>query len=312
MSHDLKTQDGTPISRFCFGAMQFGGKADEAASQAMYHDCRAAGINFFDTAHAYTDGTSETWLGRFAASERDRVFIASKANFGGGSSAANIRASLDDSLTRLGSGYVDLYYLHRWDGTVPLEESFECFAQLIAEGKIGAIGVSNFAAWQVVKAQWVASSFGVKIKMLQPMYNLVKRQAEVEILPMCADQGIAAVPYSPLGGGLLTGKYAAGGSGRLNDVAMYEKRYAPEWMHHAAADLKAIADEVGTDAATLAVAWVARNPAVTAPIISARSSQQLKASLAALDFTLDDALYARITALSPTPAPATDRLEEAS
>jgi aryl-alcohol dehydrogenase-like predicted oxidoreductase len=144
------------------------------------------------------------------------------------------------------------------------------------------------------------------------MYNLVKRQAEVEILPMCLDQGIAAVPYSPLGGGLLSGKYAAGGTGRLNEMPMYEKRYAPDWMHKAAAELQAIADELGTEAATLAVAWVAKNKMVTAPIISARSTGQLKASLAALDFRMDDALYARISALSPTPPPATDRLEEAS
>ena len=143
------------------------------------------------------------------------------------------------------------------------------------------------------------------------MYNLVKRQAEVEILPACADQGIAVVPYSPLGGGLLTGKYAReDASGRLAEDARYNARYDVAWMHEAAAALPAIAAQNGTDAATLAVAWVAKNPHIAAPIISARSSEQLAPSLAALDFEMGDALYDQLTALSQAPSPATDRLEE--
>jgi len=312
MTNILKTPDGTPISRFCFGAMQFGGKADHAASHALYDACRAAGINFFDTAHAYTDGISETWLGEFAAHERDNVFVASKANFGQGAGRKNLVDSLDESRKRLGMDFIDLYYIHKFDADTPFEESFEVLGGFVDKGLIGAIGVSNFAAWQVVKAQNVAAKFGAKISMFQPMYNLVKRQAEVEILPMCVDQGIAAVPYSPLGGGLLTGKYVGGGAGRLNEMPMYASRYAPDWMHAAAAGLVEIARDVGVEAATLAVAWVAKNAGVTAPIISARTVEQLQPSLAALDFKMDDALYARISALSPTPPPATDRLEEAS
>jgi 1-deoxyxylulose-5-phosphate synthase len=311
MTNHLKTQDGTPISRLCFGAMQFGGKADQPTSEAMYDACRAAGINFFDTAHAYTDGVSETWLGRFAGPERDRVYIASKANFGRGAGKKNLVASLEESRRRLNSDFIDLYYIHRWDPVAPLDESFETLAGFVEMGLIGAIGVSNFAAWQVMKAQWAADKFGVKIAMLQPMYNLVKRQAEVELLPMCVDQNIAAVPYSPLGGGLLSGKYAAGGEGRLTTDKMYAARYAPDWMHKAAAELAALASDHGVDAATLAVSWVAKNKAVTAPIISARSVEQLQPSLKAMDCPMDDELYARISALSPAPPPATDRLEEA-
>ena len=173
------------------------------------------------------------------------------------------------------------------------------------------IGVSNFAAWQVLKAQWVAAEFDVRIDILQPMYNIVKRQAEVELFPACVDQGIAIAPYSPLGGGLLTGKYAAGGSGRLIEDQAYASRYAPDWMHKAAVGLQEIAADVDVHAATLAVAWVTRHPAGPAPIISARGADQLTPSLAAMDYRLDDALYARLSALAPTPAPATDRLEEA-
>lgn len=311
MTQQLRTIDGTPISRFCFGTMQFGGKADEAESGRLYAACREAGINFFDTAHAYTDGLSETWLGRLAAAERQAVYIASKANFSGGSGAGNIHASVEESLKRLGTDFVDLYYLHRWDGTVPLEETFTALAEEKAAGRIGAIGVSNFSAWQVMKAEAVARGLGVTIAAIQPMYNLVKRQVEVEILPMALSEGFAVFPYSPLGGGLLSGKYAAGESGRLTTDKMYEKRYGVDWMHRAAADLAALAAEAGVHPATLAVAWAARRPGVTAPIISARSVEQLGPSLAALDYAMDDAMYARLRALAPEPPPATDRLEEA-
>ena len=311
MKRPLLTPDGTPVSRFCFGTMQFGGKADEAASRNLYDASREAGINFFDTAYAYTEGRSETFLGRFAAPERDRVFIASKADFSRGSGAAGIRASAEESRRRLGMDRIDLYYLHRWDPKVPLDETFAALAEELAAGRIGAIGVSNFSAWQVMKAEAVARRRGIGITMLQPMYNLVKRQAEVEILPMALSEGFAVVPYSPLGGGLLSGKYASGDTGRLTDDPMYQARYAPGWMHDAARGLSAIAAELGTHPATLAVAWAARHPGVTAPIISARSAQQLAPSLAALTFAVDDALYARLSALSPAPPPATDRLEEA-
>jgi len=171
--------------------------------------------------------------------------------------------------------------------------------------------VSNYAAWQVMKAQAVAEKLGTRIAMFQPMYNLVKRQVEVEILPMGLSENIAIVPYSPLGGGLLTGKYAGGAGGRLADDKMYNARYGQRWMYDTAAALADLGRELGVSPATLAVAWAARHPGVTAPIISARNAEQLQPSLDALTFAMDDALYARISALSPTPAPATDRLEEA-
>ncbi|SHJ63441.1 Predicted oxidoreductase [Palleronia salina] len=308
---DITAPDGTPLSSFCFGAMQFGGKADHDASHAMYLACREAGINFFDTAHVYTDGTSETWLGEFAASERDKLVIASKANYPGGAGRDNILKSVDDSLSRLKMDMIDVYYLHRWDGDTPLEESFAALAEIQKAGKIRHVAVSNFAAWQVMKAQAVAKDCGTRIDMIQPMYNLVKRQAEVELLPMCQSEGIAAAPYSPLGGGLLTGKYRAGGEGRITESEMYSKRYSQDWMHNTAADLNTLALQMRMDPATLAVAWAARHPGVTAPIISARDVDQLQPSLAAKSFEMDDALYARISSLSPTPPPATDRLEEA-
>lgn len=306
----ITSPNGAPMSPLCFGAMQFGGTADEAAAAGMYADCRAAGINFFDTAHAYTGGRSEEMLGKLAKDEREDLIIATKLSFDNGMGAAEVHASVDDSRKRLGMDSFDILYLHRWDDDTPIEETYEALARHVDNGTARHIGVSNYAAWQVMKAEAVAKSFGMTIAILQPMYNLVKRQAEVEILPMAQSEGIAVASYSPLGGGLLTGKYASGTSGRLSTDAMYNSRYSPRWMHDAAAELSALANEVGTSPATLAVAWAARHPGITAPIISARSSEQLAPSLAAARFDMDAALYDRISALTPAPPPATDRLEE--
>ncbi len=306
----LTTRDGSAVSRYCFGTMQFGGKADEAASGALFGACREAGINFFDTAYAYTGGRSEQILGRLAAPERDALYIATKCVNPTPSSAANIAAQADESLRRLGMEQVDLMYLHRWDDTTPLEETFGALAKLAEAGKIRQVGVSNFSAWQTMKALQVARDHGLEIAALQPMYNLVKRQAEVEILPMARSEGFAVCPYSPLGGGLLTGKYSGGGGGRLVDDQMYKARYGQAWMHEAAEALGRTAADMGVSPITLAVAWVAANPAITAPIISARSAEQLEPSLAAMTLELDAETYARLAALTPTPAPATDRSEE--
>ena len=310
MTH-LTLRDGRSVLPYAFGAMQFGGAADDTASRAMFDACRAAGIAHFDTAYVYTDGASESLLGRLAQSCRDDLYIATKVDYAGGGSAANIRKSLDTSRKRLGMDQIDLLYMHRWTDDVPLDETFAALAQAQADGQIRHIGVSNYAAWQVMKAQAVARDLGTRIDVIQPMYNLVKRQAEVEILPMCASEGITACTYSPLGGGLLSGKYTRGETGRIEANAMYAKRYAPRAMKDSAAALVALAKEVGAHPATLAVAWVARHAAGPVPILSARDAGQLAPSLAALDFALDDALYARLCALSPAPPPATDRLEEA-
>lgn len=307
----LRTTSGVPLSRLTFGTMQWGGKADATESRAMFEAARAAGINHFDTAIRYAGGASETLLGEFAAADRDDLFLASKVAYTGGSGRANLMAHFDECRKQLKADTVDLMYLHRFDDATPLEETFEVLAGWQHNGAIRHIGVSNFAAWQVMKAQAAAEKLGTRIAALQPMYNLVKRQAEVELIPMAVDQGIAIFPYSPLGGGLLTGKYAAGQTGRLTDDPRYQARYDMPWMHTCAAELAALAKDMGISAATLAVAWVAAHPAGVGPIISARSVAQLMPSLAAGDMVLTAAQYAQITALSQTPAPATDRLEEA-
>lgn len=306
----LETKNGTPVSRLGFGAMQFGRTADERSASEMLEACIGAGINLFDTAFSYTGGESERILGKLIASVADDILIATKAPNDRPPSAANLRTSHEESCKRLRVDTIDLYYLHRFDPETPMEETFGTLAEMQSEGVIRHIGVSNFAAWQIMKAQAVCAKFGTQIDVCQPMYNLVKRQVEVEILPACADQDIAVCPFSPLGGGLLTGKYVDGAAGRLKDDRTYAARYGQDWMHETARGLSALAERSSIPAITLAVAWVARHSAVTSTLISARNVSQLQPSLDALDLELSDDLYAEITKLSPTPAPATDRSEE--
>ena len=292
-----------------FGAMQFGGRADGAASTAMYEAARAAGLRHFDTAWVYSEGRSEEILGRLI-DDREAVYVATKVGYTGGAGAANMRAQFDTSRSRLGLDAVDLLYLHRFDPKTPLEETMETFAALQSEGRIRHVGLSNFAAWQVMKAQAIAHRLGTRIDVIQPMYSLVKRQAEVELLPMCVDQGITACTYSPLGGGLLSGKYGAGGAGRLTEDDRYAARYRDAAMHDAAAGLARIAAREGVHPATLAVAWVMGGPLGAQPIVSGRDARQLAPSLAALSFEMEANLRAEISALMPAPPPATDRSEE--
>lgn len=307
----LTSANGTQASGLCFGAMQFGSTADAAAAHAMYRACRDKGVNFFDTAHGYTGGVSETWLGAYTAPERDGLFVATKVGYTGGAGRENILAQFEESRARLAMDYVDILYMHRFDATTPLAETFETLAELQQAGAVRYLGVSNYAAWQAMKAQAVAARFGTRIDVLQPMYSLVKRQVEVEILPMALSEGFAVATYSPLGAGLLTGKAAALSGGRLSTDARYAARYGNPAMHQTGADLAAMAREWSMHPATLAVAWAAHHPAVTAPIVSARNVDQLLPSLAAAEVTLGAEEYRQLSELSATPPPATDRLEEA-
>lgn len=294
-----------------FGTMQFGNAADEAASAALFHAARDAGITHFDTAHVYADGRAETILARLAAPDRDRLFIATKVAYTGGASRTNILAQFDASRRRLAMDHVDLLYIHRHDPAADMAETIDTLADLQSRGLIRHIGLSNHPAWATMKAQCLARARGTRIAALQPMLNLVKRQAEVEILPLATDQGMTAYTYSPLGGGLLTGKYLAGETGRLTTDHRYAARYAAPAMQEAARGLAALARETGHPPATLAVAWLLHHPARPVPLLSARSAAQLAPSLAARDADLSPDLIARLTALHPAPPPATDRTEEA-
>lgn len=299
----------TDVSQgLAFGAMQFGGTADDRAAAAMVEACLAAGVSDFDTAHGYTGGASERMLGVLLRGVPG-VRIATKAGYSGGAGRANLMAQLSESLDNLALP-VDLWYLHRFDPGTPLEETVATLVEAKASGLVRRIGLSNFAAWQVMKAQGIAAGMGGRFDAIQPMYSAVKRQAEVELLPMAQDQGLAVYSYSPLGAGLLSGKYAAGGEGRLTADARYARRYAgvPVGVDAAFARLAA---EAGLHPVTLAVAWVMAHPARPVPIVSARDAGQLAPALAAARLRLNPAVYAAVAALVPAPPPATDRSEEA-
>ena len=314
---------GLQVSELCFGTMTFGKESDEATSAKVYARCRDAGINFFDCANVYVNGDSERILGKQIRGEREELILTSKVYFkmgegplSKGYSRAAILHHAEQSLKRLGTDYLDLYFLHHFDEETPIEDALRALDDLVRQGKVRYPAVSNFAAWQIAKALGISAREGLAaFRCVQPMYSLLKRQAEVELFPMARAEGLGVIPYSPLAGGILTGKYGArdpGVEGRLNASEMYAKRYANLSDFEVAQALMALAANHGYHPASLAVAWVARHPAVTAPIIGARSLEQLEPSLASVDVDMTDELYRRIAALTPTPALATDREEERS
>lgn len=311
---------GVYVSKLCLGTMSFGGDADESASKAMFLRARGCGINFFDCANAYAGGRSEEILGRLIAECRDEVVVTTKVHYPTGSdvnarglSRRHIRLAVEESLRRLGTDRIDLYFAHGFDGNTPIEETVRAFDDLVREGKILYLGVSNWAAWQIAKALGISAREGLaEVVCVQPMYNLVKRQAEVEILPVAQSEGLAVTPYSPTGGGLLSGKYGGGslGEGRLAENPMYRARYGTPSNYEIAERFAEHARAENVHPVTLAVAWVTSHPAVTSTLVGARRVEQLEASLAAAEISFSEEWRSRISALSPEPPPATDRSEE--
>jgi aryl-alcohol dehydrogenase-like predicted oxidoreductase len=321
MNYRFLGQTGVKVSSLCFGTMTFGAEADEAESSAMFRACRDAGVNFFDCADIYAGGRSEEILGRLIKDGREDVVITSKAYFATskdvnamGVSRRHIMSAVEASLRRLGTDRIDVYFIHRFDDRTALEETLRALDDLVRQGKIVYAGASNFAAWQVAKALGISANRGwAFFACIQPMYSLVKRQAEVEILPMALSEKLGVITYSPLAGGLLSGKYRAAErpvTGRLMTHKISQIRYGENSYHEVAGRFAVFARERGFNPAGLAIAWVAGHPAVTAPIIGARTTAQLRACLAAADVPMTGELRAEISALSPEPPPATDRNEE--
>ena len=322
MEYRFLGRTGLKVSQLCMGTMSFGGDADEATSRALFERCRDVGINTFDCANVYNGGEAERLLGRFTRDCRDEVILTTKSYFptsadinARGSSRYHLVQAVEASLRRMGTDRIDIFFLHRFDDVTPLEESLRGLEQLVTQGKILYPAVSNFAAWQAAMALGVADCKGwSRLVCMQPMYNLLKRQAEVEILPLAAAEGIAVMPYSPVAGGLLSGKYGRRqrpDKGRIVDNKMYATRYGAADNFSVAEAFADLARREGHHPVSLAVAWVASHPAVTAPLIGARNVEQLEASLSALDIDMTE-LRQQVSALSPAPPPATDRNEESS
>jgi len=310
---------GVQVSQLCFGTMSFGGDADEAASADMFRAVRDLGINFFDTADQYSKGRSEEILGKLARGAREDLVIATKCfNPTGpdlnakGNSRRHLTRALEASLKRLQTDRVEILYLHMHDPLVPVEEAMRALEDAVRSGKVLYPALSNWGAWQIQQALGVQELHRwARLQAIQPMYNLVKRQAEVEILPMAQANGVSVFPYSPAGAGLLSGKYLQKDTqGRLVTNKMYTARYGEPWMHEVAEKFLAFCRQREMHPVSAAVAWVAAHPGVTAPIIGARNVDQLKASLDSVNIKMTPELWSEMAALSRTPPPATDRLEE--
>ncbi len=321
MDYELFANTGVRVSELSFGTMSFGDTADEAESKRMFDACLNAGINLFDCANVYAKGRSEEILGDLMQGMRDELIITSKVQGkmgadinDGGLSRRHIVKAIEDSLKRLKTDRLDIYFVHKFDNLTAIEETLRALDDLVKQGLVLYLGVSNWAAWQIAKALGISAHEQLsRFQVIQPMYNLVKRQAEVELLPLALSENLAVVPYNPLGAGLLTGKYSTTSKpeqGRLVENSMYNKRYQDHQNYEIAERFVAYAKEKNVNPVTLAVAWVKAHPAITSPIIGARNAEQLKDSLAAADFDMSDEMYKDIASLSPEPPPATDRTEE--
>lgn len=323
MKYRTLGRTGVQVSCLCLGTMSFGGELNEEISEAMFHRCRDAGINFFDTADAYNNGQSEEALGKLIKGCRDEIILASKVYFptgkdinASGLSRRHIMLSVEASLKRLGTDRLDLYFLHNFDPKTAMEEPLRALDDLVHRGKILYPAVSNWAAWQIAKALGISAREGwSRFECVQLLYNLVKRQAEVEILPLAEAEQIGIMVYNPLGGGLLSGKYGVKTKpehGRLIDNIMYVKRYGAPLNYEIAENFSAHAKERGVRPASLGIAWVMSHPTATVPVIGARNLDQLSDLLAAVDIQMTPEWRAEISSLSIEPPPVTDRSEEKS
>ncbi|WP_159881991.1 aldo/keto reductase [Paenibacillus puerhi] len=321
MNYRTLGRTGVQVSNLCFGAMSFGSIADEETSKAMFNRCREVGINFFDTADVYAGGRSEEILGRLIADCRQDIVLTSKFCLpmgkginSKGMSRRHMVLSVEESLRRLGTDWIDVYFVHHFDAETAIEDTLRGLDDLQKQGKILYPAVSNWAAWQIAKALGISSKEGLaRFECIQPMYNLVKRQTEVEILPLAQSEQVGVITYSPLAAGLLTGKYNGGAKpeqGRFVEHQGTQLRYGEQQHWDVAERFHKHAAERGEHPASLAIAWVMANPAVTAPIIGARNLEQLEPLLGALDVRMTPEWRQDISALSIAPPPATDRTEE--
>lgn len=305
------------VSRLCLGCMTFGDPArgkhawtlPEESSRPLIKQALELGINFFDTANSYSDGSSEEIVGRALKdfTRRDQIVLATKvffpmSNLSGGLSRANIMQSINDSLTRLGTDYVDLLQIHRWDYDTPLEETLEALHDVVQSGKARFIGASSMYSWQFARALYTADLHGwTRFVSMQDQYNLIQREEEREMHPLCLSEGIAVLPWSPLARGRLTrpwGESTARDASDLVSKSMYDA--SADADARVAERVAAIAHSRGVSRAQVALAWVLSKPAVTAPIVGASRAEQLDALVAALDITLDSQDIAELeTAYTP-------------
>ncbi len=301
---------GLKVSEICLGTMTFGRQCDEAASFAIMDTAFAAGVDFFDSADVYPVGggldlvgRTEEIIGKWLKGRREQIVLATKC-WGAmgrgpnerGLSRKHIHAALEESLRRLQTDYIDLYQVHAPDPETPLAETLQALDDVVRQGKVRYVGCSNFQAWLLASALWTSDKFGLaRFDCVQPRYNLLFREIENELFPLCRHHGVGVIPYNPLAGGFLTGKYKPnaeptsdtrfGLSGRAGTI--YRQRYWQETQFAAVAHLQEFFAARNKSLTQVAIAWVLAQPGITSPIVGATSSEQLRQSLPATELTLD-------------------------
>ncbi|WP_225773265.1 aldo/keto reductase [Inquilinus sp. Marseille-Q2685] len=316
----LLGRSGLRVSPLALGAMTFGTDwgwgADEPEARRIFDTYVDRGGNFIDTANQYTDGSSERLVGKFAADRRDRLVIATKYTLplragdpnAGGNHRKSLVRSVESSLQRMQTDYIDLLYLHAWDFTTPVEEILRAMDDVVRAGKVLYVAISDAPAWQVARMQTIADLRGWSpLIALQIEYSLIERTVERDLIPMARELGLGVIPWSPLASGVLTGKYSradlgigggnAEAAGTRKNVAAANGALTERGLT-IAEEVKAVAAEIGRTPAQVALAWTLLNPTVTAPIIGARTVAQLEDNLGALDVVLSDGQRARLEAAS--------------
>ena len=322
MEYRFLGRTGLRVSELCLGTMTFGRESSEELSRQILDRFVEAGGNFLDTADVYSRGLSEEIIGRWLKGKRrDDFVIATKVRFPMGEgpnevglSRKHIMAAVEASLRRLGTDYIDLYQVHCWDDVTPLEETLSTLNDLVRSGKVRYIGASNYSGWQLQKAIDVSRQRGWEpFCCLQPLYNLLDRSAEWELLPVCANEGLGVIPWSPLRGGWLSGKYRRGMAAPLEGTRIWEaerhgwseswSRYNNERTWSVLDTLFAVADEVKKTPAQVALRWLLQRPGVTAPIIGARTIEQLEDNLGAVGWELSQEQMERLNQVSAVQLP---------
>ncbi|MEW8977522.1 MAG: aldo/keto reductase [Symbiobacterium sp.] len=304
-------RSGLKVSQMALGTNSFGTRSDEATSIRIVHAALDAGINLIDTADMYGQGESERMIGLALKDRRSRAIIATKCWYptgdgpnDRGTSRKHIMDAVDASLRRLQTDYIDLYQVHRWDPETPIEETMRALEDLVRSGKVRYIGCSNFAAWQIVKANAVADRHGwARFISNQPEYSPVNRQIEREVVPACEAEGVGQIVYFPLAGGLFTGKYRRGEAPPAGSRAATQgSRFVERWFTDANFDLveamERLAAEAGVTLAQLTLAWVMSRPGITAAIVGASRPEQVLQNVSACDVRLAPEVLQKVTELS--------------
>lgn len=319
MEHVRFGRTGLQVSRLCLGTMTFGYQCDDETSFAILDTAADAGITFIDTADVYPLGASpdlfgrtEEIVGRWLEGRRHEFILATKCFFptgarpwDQGNSRQNIMRAVEASLRRLRTDHIDLYQVHFWDQHTPIDETLRALDDLVRSGKVRYVGCSNFLAYQLARSIGRSEVLGVcRFDSVQPRYNLLFRENERELFPLCEEEQVAVIPYNPLAGGLLTGKHRAGPPTEGTrftlgwSASRYQERYWHDAMFATIELLRPIADEAGMTMAQLAVAWVLANPVITSPIVGASRPEQLADAVAAVSSPLDEELKGRLDALT--------------